>query len=185
MPPIRSDSVLPSLFDRLTESKLSFQGDDLYMSHSRYLDTVRRDLLWLLKTDVSRAVDVLLTDSEDTPHDAPPASLADFPEASRSVLAFGVPFSRGEIATGSPAFKLGAALKEIITTFEPRLGSCNVIVSVKSPEDRKEDDPISSVISIKIQGQVRMKPVSQDLVVQAYYTPAFAQWRIEGTGNGP
>jgi predicted component of type VI protein secretion system len=196
MPPARSDAVLSSIFDRLTDGGTPSQGPSAYISRDQFLKTVRRDLLWLLKTETSSPGRVILRDSGNS--DSKPAvdaygepqpetSLAEFPMASTSVLAYGFPLARGEMELNSTGLELGKTLERVIRNFEPRLDpkTLRVIVTRKAAAaDRDEDDPDVFVFSIEIKGKVWINSVPQDLALQAYYTPAFAQWRIEGAANG-
>ncbi|HEY3853916.1 MAG TPA: GPW/gp25 family protein [Verrucomicrobiae bacterium] len=186
MPPVRSDNILPSLFDRLTGGTSPYVGAGLYVSREQYLKTVRRDLLWLLKTDISAASDTWLRNSQNgygAVTGGPVASLADYPLASSSVLAFGVPLSRGAIHISSTDLELERTLERAIRAYEPRLRTLRVRVTRKvSDEDINGAEADICVLSVEIRGKVSLNAVSQDLVLQAYYTPAFAQWRIEGAG---
>jgi predicted component of type VI protein secretion system len=169
----------------------------MYVSPNRYLDTVRRDLLWLLKTDASPPHEMILRKSSGsdsaTKRDEfgnlpPAATLADYPAAATSCVAYGVPMSRGEIDLGTSGFELARTLERAIRAFEPRLDPRTLRIRVTpraASKEQKDGESDLFVLGIEIQGRVRTKSVSQDLVLQAYYTPAFAQWRIEGVGNGP
>lgn len=197
MASLRSDAVLPSLFDRLTGAGTSFQGDSLYVSVDQYLKTVRRDISWLLKTEISAPDCVVLRESKAAHSTAtfdrygnpePEATLSDYDLASASVVGFGLPMARGEIKVSSTGFELARTLERVVRAYEPRLDPKTLKVRVTrkatAAADRKEDEPDLFVFSIEIHGKIKINSVPQDLVFQAYYTPAFAQWRIEGSAHG-
>ena len=196
MPPIKSDRVLPTLFDRLAGGEASSSGADLYVSREQYLKSVRRDLLWLLKTDISRPAEIILRSSgnrhptaldHERENTEPAASLADYPLASTSVLAFGFPLPRGSIQINSTDSDLKRMLEHDIRAYEPRLDPATLRIRVSrktSEEEQAQDGAEVFVLSVEIQGKVRLNSVSRDLLLQAYYTPAFAQWRIKGVADG-
>src|ERR1044071_4817609 len=104
----RWERTVPTLLDRLVEnSSATSGGGDMFVSPQRYLETVKRDLLWLLKTEVQRASEISLDDA-GSPHARRCRSadsgdlfetkfLANYPYASNSVLAFGIPKARTEL----------------------------------------------------------------------------------------
>jgi type VI secretion system lysozyme-like protein len=185
MPPIRHDPILPSLLDRLAGGGTAAPYGGSYVTARRYLETVQRDLLWLLKTDAARPSNFFLTGlrrgAVELSDDLPPACLGDFPRASKSVLAYGVPLSRGAAFNSADESEFKRALEQAVSSFEPRLER----LSVRVDADGDEEDKLGfSVFSVKISGHVRIKSERVDLLLQAYYTPAFAQWRIEGAAHG-
>jgi predicted component of type VI protein secretion system len=194
----RRDKVLPSLLDRLLVTPYSGEGKGLFVSPDRYLDSIRRDLYWLLKTEVSRTEEVLLTNP--CPGEAGSVlaefrTLAEFPRASCSVLAYGVPAQRGTQGLRSTGNDLARAIKTAIQRFEPRIVPGSVKVDIQSPdstsdrdenvEQRIRETPLeyAGLVEFTIKGVVSMKPVSEELMLKAIYQPALAQWRIEGVVN--
>jgi predicted component of type VI protein secretion system len=166
----------------------------LFISPQRYLETVRRDLFWLLKTEVTRPAEVLLEDSfalgvsaakarEGFEDDVAPR-LADFPNTSASVLAFGVPAQRGGQGLRSTGLELARAVERAIRLFEPRIDPRTLRVQVAEPSQDAGEESNASTIGFRIEGDVRMKPVPEHLLLQAYFLPALAQWRIEGVAHG-
>src|SRR2546426_8901626 len=105
----RWERTVPSLLDRLTENGGPGQPanpDELFVTPQRFLESIRRDLVWLLKTEITRPSEVPLEDRaadqgpeamRERPNEdpAPQPHLGDFPQTCASALAFGVPSLRG------------------------------------------------------------------------------------------
>jgi predicted component of type VI protein secretion system len=137
----------------------------------------------LLKTEGSNVEDVSLTVESFTQlSDASLNSrtLGDFPMASSSVLSYGLAAHRGAHGEKSSEPDLAKAIKAAIQRFECRIlpTSVRVNASKKPAETAGETD--SGIVEFEIRGIVRMKPVSEELMLKAIYQSALAQWRIEG-----
>ena len=194
MPPLsRWERTMPSLLDRLIENgspdKPSDSGDS-FISPQRYLESVRRDLNWLLKTEVTSAAEVYLSrassgwgetdkEREQLQEDASPC-LADFPMASASVLAYGIPAQRGERGLRSVGLELVKAVEKAIRNFEPRIDPATLRVRLATNSEGTLEESSVSTLGFEIEGDVRMKPVPEHLLLKAFFMPALAQWRIEG-----
>jgi type VI secretion system lysozyme-like protein len=184
--PNRRDKVLPSLLDRLLATPYSGAGKGLFVSPERYLESIRRDLYWLLKTEVSRTEDVLLSNpdpGESASSLGESRTLAEFPQASASVLSYGVPAQRGTQGMRSRGGDLVRAIKTAIQRFEPRIDPNSVRVTTAADAEAQSGEVASGLMEFNIRGIVRMKPVSEELMLKAIYQPALAQWRIEGVAN--
>jgi type VI secretion system protein ImpF len=170
----RWDKTLPCLLDRITGGE---GPKDTFVSPQRYLSSVRRDIYWLLRTEVGRASQMLLDENSGK-------SLADFPNARSSVIAYGVPKSSGEQGLVSLETELLRLIEKAIETFEPRIvrGTLRVRRSVKAENDSQ--DSTASNFSFEIECDVRMKPLPEHLLLKAHYSPATTQWRMEGVALG-
>lgn len=116
---LRESEVLrPSLIDRLT-----VEGrEDARIGVQELRDAIRRDLEWLL--NARRLLEV---------------PVDDYAEASRSILAFGLPdLSPYSRADGGDRDRICALIADAIRTFEPRLAKGSVVVE-HVPTDELDD----------------------------------------------
>ena len=170
----RWDKTLPCLLDRISEGNVS---KDVFVSPQRYLESVRRDLYWLFKTEVSRTTEMLVDRATGK-------SLADFENASVSVLAYGVPKLSGEHGVNTLGAELARTVERAIRIFEPRIDPGTLRVRPASQTEGEQPDSTVSIFGFEIEGNVRMKPVPEHLLLKAYYVPAITQWRMEGMALG-
>jgi type VI secretion system protein ImpF len=170
----RWDKTLPCLLDRISEGDAS---KDVFVSPLRYLESVRRDLYWLFRTEVSRTTEMLVDRVTGK-------SLADFENASISVLAYGVPKLSGEHGVNSLGVELARTVERAIRIFEPRIDPGTLRVRPAAKTEGEQQDGTVSVFGFEIEGDVRMKPVPEHLSLKAYYVPAITQWRMEGIPLG-
>jgi type VI secretion system protein ImpF len=133
----------PSLLDTLlagsrtssdeaeVQTESLFPGVRLYsldrMSETAFLDTLRRDLSWLLNT-------VRLEETEN---------LSGTPEVARSVINFGIPDFAVRTYAQVNVFEAAATLAGTIRTFEPRIEPRSL--SVKG-EKLMRDDVVQSLV---------------------------------------
>jgi type VI secretion system protein ImpF len=173
---------MPSLLDRLTQDTRLGAPAQLFFSPRQYLRSVRRDLEWLIQTEVASPGNVLLTRFRPPlldDGDSRQSTLADFPMARNSIVAFGVTLARGEMQLQSSARDITAAIDRAIRVFEPRIdpGSLRVRAADKS---RKPDEEMSAnILGFEIEGQVRLKPLPEHLLLKAFYNTGLAQWHFE------
>jgi type VI secretion system protein ImpF len=170
--PARSERITPSLLDRLTDEEpgVSEEGrDQRVLNSTQYLETVLRDLRWLLGTR-THLPDMVIKGARpnsarrtkpDT-DDVAEKVLADFPEVARSVIAYGLPDVTG-VATAS--LNLPEYLKlvrQTILAFEPRIDSRTLQVDQlndKEKEGEQKEDPSHFWLSrFWIQADVLMQP---------------------------
>ncbi|MBL9009726.1 MAG: type VI secretion system baseplate subunit TssE [Alphaproteobacteria bacterium] len=127
----------PSLLDTLlagsrasaedpeVQSETLFPGLRLYsldrMSETSFLDTLRRDLSWLLNT-------VRLEETDD---------LSAAPEVARSVVNFGIPDFAVRTYAQVNVFEAAATLAGTIRTFEPRIDPRSL--SVRGEKTMRDD----------------------------------------------
>lgn len=119
------ERLQPSLLDRLTDDapeQAVESRDKRVISASRLRECVTRDVAWLLNC-------VRMGDED---------SLADYPEAARSVVNFGIPDLTGAALAGIDAAVLQRQLREAIVAFEPRLTPGTLRVTVAADTDRMD-----------------------------------------------
>lgn len=194
----RWDRTTPSLLDRLSGNSHPDRSnggiEDFFLTPQRYLETVRRDLLWLLKTETACPSTVQLGDPlaqfprgsrDKRPLDEDLlTTLADFPNASSSVIAFGVPAFTGSAGSRSAAQQLERAIEKSIRQFEQRIDRRTLRVKLTPQLEAANAGNTVSTFGFEIEVDICMKPQTEHLQFKAYYTPAFSQWRIEGGSNG-
>lgn len=115
---------------------------------------VRRDIQALFNTERFEGRPLLSQREEAAAPDDPPA-LADFPEARRSVVNFGVPAFAGRSARDFDPEALARELRAVLAAFEPRLkeGATRVRVSIGE----------RTGLAIEIDGILLMTPVPERL----------------------
>lgn len=124
-----SDVLRPSLIDRLTVDGRS----DARIGIQELRDAIRRDLEWLL--NARRLLEV---------------AAEDYAEASRSILAFGLPdLSPYSRANGGDRDRICTLIADAIRTFEPRLAKNSIQVE-HVPSDEVDDFDLRFRISAVI-----------------------------------
>jgi type VI secretion system protein ImpF len=193
----RWEKTVPTLLDRLVESSpvgAERGGGEMFVSPQRYLESVKRDLLWLLKTEVQRSSEIPVDDLRESvargfrPAESgelfEPKFLADFPHASNSVVAYGIPALRGDLGMRTAGPELIRNIERAIRMFEPRLNPKTLRVRLVPQDEADSDGATVSSLAFVIEGDVKMKPLPEHLLLKASFTPALAQWRIEGVAHG-
>ena len=132
-----------SLLDRLIGTGRAARGDPRIDVDELRL-SIRRDLEWLLNT--RRIVD---------------DRLAEFPEASRSVLTFGLP-DLGSYSRASSSNKAGicAIIEEAVRRFEPRLDPATVKVDFIRLANQPIDD---FSVHFRISGEINVDPIREPI----------------------
>ena len=134
------ERLQPSLLDRLTDDEPGTaveSRDKRVISASRLRECVTRDIAWLLNC-------VNLGDDE---------VLADYPDAARSVINFGIPDLAGAAVSGIDGVVLQRQLREAIFTFEPRLTQETLRVTVGTDADRMDQRSLSFLIESEMWAQ--------------------------------
>lgn len=134
------ERLQPSLLDRLTDDEPGTaveSRDKRVISASRLRECVTRDIAWLLNC-------VNLGNDED---------LADYPDAARSVINFGIPDLAGAAVSGIDGDVLQRQLREAIFTFEPRLTQETLRVTVGTDADRMDQRSLSFLIESEMWAQ--------------------------------
>ena len=168
MPEIAShERLLPCLLDRLTDDAPDSRQesrDSRTVSLQRYREGVVRDLSWLLNTHAPRPED----------------GLAEFEQALRSVLNYGVRDVCGTTASSASPDEMQRDVLTALHTFEPRLmrRSVSVTVTVK-PESMG-----TNALSFGVRGELWAKPISEALYVKTAIDLETGQWEIKDRPDG-
>jgi len=154
----REEIILPSLFWRIDEAEQARQTRGT--SVSIYRAEVMRNLRWLLNSSCHRA------DSE----------IWDLPEASSSVLNFGIPPYAGKTGSSFNSQDLANAIREAIARFEPR-------VLPNSLEVESLEDPYSArgnIIAFRISGSIWAQPVPERFIMETSVDTSSGVWKFDG-----
>jgi type VI secretion system protein ImpF len=136
-------------------------ADKRNISMRRLREIVQRDLGWLLNSA-----------SLDTTEDLKP-----YPEVARSVLNFGMPSFAGTALHSIDPQATAQRIRQVIETFEPRLGKVQVIPEIDG------DKPDAMTLSFRIEGELWGQPVSQHVVLQTRIDVETGDVRIGDAGN--
>jgi type VI secretion system protein ImpF len=117
-------------------------------------EAVRRDLEALFNVERFES-EPLLTEGERARSESPAAMIADFPQARRSVVNYGVPAFAGRRARDFDPDRLSRELREVVAFYEPRLRSDTVVVRVVT-NDR-------TGLRIEVEGLLMLSPVPERL----------------------
>lgn len=158
------ERLQPALLDRLIDD----EPDKLVESREARLITVRRlrtavlrDLEWLFNS--TRIADSELDDAE-------------FPEAARSTLAYGLPALAGNTASGMDVGLLESRIHAAIIQFEPRLVQSTLrvqaLVSGKSMDHHNQ-------IQVEIRGSLWSVPVPIEILLRTNLDLESGEIRIE------
>jgi len=143
------DRLQPALLDRLTDDepdKKLEPREQRVLSKSKMRRAVLRDLAWLFNaTRPETSVD-----------------FARAPEASRSVIAFGLPPLSGHTASSLEVADLERAIRQAIIDFEPRILPRSLQVRALEIEQLEHHN----VIGIEIRGDLWAQPVPLELLVR-------------------
>jgi type VI secretion system protein ImpF len=142
--------MLPTLLDRLRDDaphRLSESPDEYAVTPAQMRNIVLRDLAFLLNTtNLARTLDS-----------------GRYPEVATSTLNFGVPPFAGAFAASCEWRDIEAAMRQAITTFEPRLlaGSLS-IAPLSAPQSGYHN-----VLRFEICALLRMDPYPLEFMVQS------------------
>lgn len=144
-----SERLQPALLDRLTDDtpdKATEGRDRRVIDVNRLRDIIRRDLSWLLNTN-----------NLDTQIDADT-----YPQASASVLNYGVREVAGDYSTEKRAADIRTSMETAIRRFEPRInhGTLEIIL-------RKDDHGRQSVIVFDIAADMWAEPIPLELYLRS------------------
>ena len=152
------DRLQPSLLDRLTDHQpLESQEpvDDRVLTRQQLRAAILRDLSWMFNAirpepePASTRLDEL-------------ALWARFPQARRSVLNFGMPAFAGSTKSSLDKVAMEAAIKQAITTFEPRIDASTLSVSIHIQSKSHHN-----TLQLTIRGQMWAQPVPLELLLAA------------------
>ena len=137
-----SDVLRHSILDRLSQARTG-RSDDLRIGFHDLLRAVRRDIEWLLNSKR-----VMVDD------------LAEFPEASSSILNYGLPdFSHFSGSSTSDCQQICALITRTLQRFEPRLAPGTIRVEHVTDKER-----ISTQSRFRIHGLLHVDPVKEPVV---------------------
>lgn len=143
------ERLQPALLDRLTDNAPENAGEsrnERVIDIDRLRDIIRRDLSWLLNTN-----------NLDTQIDA-----ERFPQASNSVLNFGVQEVAGEFSTEERAQRIKASMQSAIERFEPRIreGTLDIVL-------REDENPSRAMVVFDIAAEMWAQPLPLDLYLRS------------------
>ena len=152
------DRLQPSLLDRLTdhyplESHEAIEARVL--SRQELRAAVLRDLTWLFNATRAQP-ESTSTRSEEL------ALWARVPHACRSVLNFGLPAFSGRTKSSLNKLVMENALKQAITTFEPRIDPTSLELSI-----RIESSSHHNTMQVTIRGRLWSQPVPLEMLLLA------------------
>lgn len=143
------DRLQPALLDRLRDDEPGQTKEAInhrVLSRTELRDAVLRDLRWLFNTAC---------------HDTD-GSLADHPQARRSVLNYGMPVMSGHTISSIDPVSLETKVRQAIVDFEPRIKPDSLRVEVEMSEVPIEQH---NQISFRISGLLSIKPVEMELLL--------------------
>jgi len=162
------ERLQPSLLDRLTDNAPQVVGElqeKRDLSAQRLREAVCRDLTWLFNTTSFSAIE----------------ALEGFPDATRSVLNYGLAALAGKTASTVDAERAERMLKEAIWQFEPRLIRRTVRVALLG-------DPLQSrhnQLHFKIEAELWADPVPLRLLLHTELDLETGQVSVaEAAGDG-
>lgn len=143
------ERLQPALLDRLTDNAPENVGEsrnERVIDIDRLRDIIRRDLSWLLNTN-----------NLDTQIDA-----ERFPQASNSVLNFGLREVAGEFSTEERGRRIKASMQQAIERFEPRVreGTLDIVL-------REDESPSRSMVVFDISAEMWAQPLPLDLYLRS------------------
>lgn len=152
----REETATPSLFWRIDEAEQTRQGRGT--SISVYRADVLRNLRWLLNASAHREG----------------STIWDLPQASDSVLNFGIPPYSGRFGTNFDADELAWAMRAAILRFEPRIIADSLqVVSVD------DDDGEGNRIGFRISGSIWSQPVPERFSMETSIDTASGAWTFD------
>lgn len=144
-----AERLSPSLLDRLTDRAPDSRVEPLekrFLTETQLREAVLRDLEWLLNTT----------------HYVAGRSLEGFPEASKSVINFGVPDLAGRTRSSVNAEAIEKQLRDAILAFEPRLIKSTLRVRMSQGRDASA----GNAISFEIEAQLWCQPLPMRLTLR-------------------
>lgn len=144
-----TERLQPSLLDRLTDDATESANEARsarVIDVNRLRDIIRRDLSWLLNTNN--------LESEIDP--------ARYPEATNSVINFGVREVSGDYSTEARAAEIRASMQRAIRRFEPRINEGTLDVVLHEGEDGHR-----SVVVFDIIADMWAEPIPLELYLRS------------------
>jgi type VI secretion system protein ImpF len=152
------DRLQPSLLDRLTDEH-PLEGQESVearvLTRQQLRAAIVRDLSWLFNAvrPEPEAATVRLMELE---------LWRPYPHACRSVLNFGMPAFAGSTKSSLDKVTMEAAVKQAITTFEPRIDAKSLSVTIQIDARNHHN-----TLQLKIRGNMWAQPVPLELLLSA------------------
>jgi type VI secretion system protein ImpF len=144
-----AERLQPSLLDRLTDNdptELRESRDSRVIDIRQLRDIIQRDLAWLLNTSDNNN----LIDAEQ------------FPNASASVLNFGIKEVAGDYSTAERAELIRKSITHAIQTFEPRIHPGSVDVTLRVGHNNR-----TSSVTYDIHADMWAQPMPMELYLRS------------------
>lgn len=145
-----AERLQPSLLDRLTDdnpTELKERREDRVIDLRQLREIIQRDLSWLLNTaDAGKQIDENI-----------------YPNASSSVLNYGVAQVAGDYSTARRAELIRKSILDAIQEFEPRIhpGSLDIGLRVDEEDNRQ------SLVSFDIRAEMWAQPMPIELYLRS------------------
>ncbi|ARE41176.1 hypothetical protein RGUI_3035 [Rhodovulum sp. P5] len=158
------ERLQPSLLDRLTDDApgdLKEKRDDRVIDARRLRDILQRDLSWLLNTsNLQSEIDPEL-----------------FPQASVSVVNYGIEEVAGTYSTERRAVLLQDAIEQAIQVYEPRIRRGTLSVLLHSEENARE-----TLVTFDIRADMWAQPLPQSVYLRSEVDLTTGAVTLESTG---
>ena len=159
MPELASrDRLQPSLLDRLTDHSPKEQHEAVearVLTRQQLRAAILRDLSWLFNATRPEPEAASMRESEI-------ALWKPYDDARRSVLNFGMPAFAGVTKSRLDKAAMEDAVKDAITTFEPRIDAETLAVTIKVDAQHHHN-----MLQLTIRGQMWAQPVPLELLLAA------------------
>lgn len=155
------ERLQPALLDRLTdeapESAVESRNQRV-VDIDRLRDIIRRDLSWLLNTN-----------NLETRIDA-----GRFPQASNSVINYGVREVAGDVSTEERALRIRASMQQAIERFEPRIreGTLDIVL-------REDEGESRAMVVFDIAAEMWAQPLPLDLYLRSEVDVTTGELRLQ------
>lgn len=144
-----AERLQPSLLDRLTDdnpTELKERREDRVIDLRQLREIIQRDLSWLLNTaNAGKQIDENV-----------------YPNASRSVLNFGVAQVAGDYSTFQRAELIRKSILDSIQGFEPRIHPGSLDVELRVDKDNRQ-----SIVSFDIRADMWAQPMPIELYLRS------------------
>ena len=152
------DRLQPALLDRLTDHQ-PLEGHETVeariLSRQQLRDAILRDLSWLFNAIRPQPEPASIRKEELE-------LWSSYPDACRSVLNFGMPAFAGSTKSSLDRVAMEAAIKQAISTFEPRIDAKSLHVAMKiDPKNHH------NTLQLTIRGTMWAQPVPLELLLAA------------------
>jgi len=156
-----TDRLQPSLLDRLTDEephKQTETRDDRVIDIRQLREIIQRDLSWLMNTnDNSGLIDPEL-----------------YPNASNSVLAYGVREVAGDYSTERKAELIRQSIEKAIQKFEPRIHPGSILVELRANQESR-----TTIINFDIRADMWAQPLPMELYLRSQIDVTTGEFNLE------